>query len=90
MQQSNYALSSKCVEDNEQLFVVQHVMNAMAENVSKCGDTMWYVDSGASNHMTSHGEWFKEMKKLEKPGYVETGDNTTHPNAHVEDVPLSM
>ena len=25
-------------------------------------DSVWYVDSGASNHMTSHGEWFIEMK----------------------------
>ena len=65
-------------------------MNAVAENVSKCGDTMWYVDSSASNHMTSHGEGFKEMKKLDKPGYVETCDDTTHPIAHVGDVPLSM
>ena len=59
------------------MFVVQHVMNVVVENVSKCGDTMRYVDSGASNHMTSHGECFEEMKKPEKPRYVETGDNTT-------------
>ena len=65
-------------------------MNVVAENVSKCGDTMWYVDLGASNHMTSHGEWFKEMKKPKKPGYVETGDDTTHPISHVGDLPLSM
>ena len=90
LQQSKYASSSKNAEDNERLFVVQHVMNAVAENVSKCGDTMWYVDSGALNHMTSHREWFKEMKKPEKPGYVETGDDTTHPIAHVGDVSLSM
>ena len=48
------------------------------------------MDLGASNHMTSHGEWFKEMKQPAKPGYVETGDDTTHPIAHVGDVPLSM
>ena len=67
------------------MFVVQHVMNAMAENVSKCGDTMWYVDSSASNHMTNHGEWFKEMKKLERLRYMETSDDTTHSIAHMQD-----
>ena len=30
------------------------------------------------------------MKKQEKLGYVETGNDTTHPIVHVEDVPLSM
>ena len=40
LQQSNYASSSKNAEDNERLFVVQHVMNVMAKNVSKCGDTI--------------------------------------------------
>ena len=90
LQQNTYASSSRNVEDNERLFVVQHVMNSMAKNVSNCGDMLWYVDSGALNHMTSHGEWFKEMKQPAKPGYVETGDDTTHPIAHVGDVPLSM
>ena len=45
---------------------------------------------GCFDHMTSHGKWFKEMKQPEKPGYVETGDDTTHPIAHVGDIPLSM
>ena len=58
--------------------------------MASCKEDVWYVDSGASNHMTSHGEWFKEMKDPEKPGYVETGDDTAHPIAHVGDVPLSM
>ena len=58
--------------------------------MASCKEDVWYVDSGASNHMTSHGEWFKVMKDPKKPGYVETGDDTTHPIAHVGDVPLSM
>ena len=65
-------------------------MNFVAKNTAKGGDALGYVDSGASNHMTSHGEWFKEMKKPERPGYVERGDDTTHSIAHIRDVPLSM
>jgi hypothetical protein len=48
------------------------------------------VDSGASNHMTSHGEWFREAKDLKTPGFVETGDDTTHPITQIGKVPLSM
>ena len=69
------------------MFVMQHVMNTMtAENPTK--DDVWYVDSGASNHMTSRGEWFRDMCKLEVPGFVQTGDYTAHPIAHIGDVPL--
>ena len=90
MQQNNYASSSRNYEDNERLFVMQHVMNSMSADVASCKEDVWYVDSSASNHMTSHGEWFKEMKDLEKPGYVEIGDDKAHLIAHVGDVPLSM
>ena len=62
-------------------------MNFVAENVFNCGNTLWYVDLGALNN---HGKLFKGMKQLAKLGYVETGDDTTHPIAHVGDVPLSM
>jgi hypothetical protein len=27
-------------------------------------NNVWYVDFGASNHMTSHGEWFKNTRDL--------------------------
>ena len=40
--------------------------------------------------MTGHGEWFRNVKNLEKPGYVETEDDTTHPIAHITNVPLAM
>ena len=74
----------------QMLFVMQHVMNSMSVDVASCEDDVWYVDLGASNHMTSHGEWFNQMKDPERPGYVETGDDTAHPIAHVKNVPLSM
>jgi hypothetical protein len=48
------------------------------------------VDSGASNHMVSHGEWFRDTRDLKTPGFVETGDDTTHPITQIGKVPLSM
>jgi len=48
------------------------------------------VDSGASNNIISHGEWFRETKDLKTPGFVETGDDTTHPITQIGKVPLSM
>ena len=75
-QQGNYASSSN--NDNDcHLFVMQHMMSAIAHDVSS--NDVWYVDSGASNHMTCHHTWFSEMKEPSKPGYVETGDDTMHP-----------
>jgi hypothetical protein len=40
--------------------------------------------------MTSHGEWFRDTKDLKTPGFVETGDDTTHPITQINKVPLSM
>ena len=60
----------------------------MGAHISKL-EEVWYVDSGASNHIRSHTEWFSSLKKSEQPRVVETGDNTTHPIEHVDDVPLN-
>lgn len=62
-------------------------MNSIFVDAGSCNEEEWYVDSGTSNHMTSHGEWFKEMKDLEKPGYVKTGDDTA---VNEEKLPLSF
>jgi len=56
---------------------MQHMANSMLGGVSN--NNVRYVDSGASNHMTSHGEWFRNTKDLKIPSFVETGDDTTHP-----------
>ena len=69
---------------------MQHMINSMSANVSTLGANVWYVDSGASNHMTGHGEWFRDMQDLERPGYVETGDDTSHPIKHTGNVPLTL
>jgi len=48
---------------------------------------MWIL---TSNHMTSHGEWFRDTKDLKTPGFLETSDDTTHPITQIGKVPLSM
>ena len=46
----------------------------MAQNeVNINNATLWYLDSGASNHMCGHGYLFKEMQKIED-GHVSFGD----------------
>ncbi len=53
-------------------------------------NNVWYVESRASNHVISHGEWFKDTKDLKTLGFVETGDDTTHPITQIGKVPVSM
>ncbi|XP_022989518.1 uncharacterized protein LOC111486578 [Cucurbita maxima] len=38
-------------------------------------NTLWYLDSGASNHMCGHEHLFKEMQKIED-GHVSFGDES--------------
>jgi hypothetical protein len=86
LQQGNYASTNN--QGDEQLFMMQHMANSMIRGVSD--NNVWYVDSRAPNHMTSHGEWFKDTKDLKTPCFVETGDDTTHPITQIGKVPLSM
>ena len=62
--------------------------NSMKHTTPK-SDEVWYVDSGASNHMTSHKGWFSYLEKPMQPGVVVTGDDTLHPITNVGEVPLS-
>jgi len=48
--------------------MMQHMANSMIGGV--LDNNVWYVDSGASNHMTNHGEWFRDAKDLKTPGFV--------------------
>jgi hypothetical protein len=67
---------------------MQHMANSMIGGVSY--NNVWYVDSQASNHMTSHGEQFRNINDLKTLGFVEIGDDTTHPITQIGKVPLSM
>jgi hypothetical protein len=44
------------------------MVDSMIRGVSN--NNVCYVNSGTSNHMTSHGEWFKNTKDL-KTGFCE-------------------
>ena len=67
---------------------MRHEANSMKKTSPK-SDEVWYVDSGTSNHMMSHKEWFSYLEKPGQPGVVETGDDTPHPIEHVGEVCLS-
>ena len=67
-QRSHYAEGSERV-GKWQVFMIRHEANAMKKTTPK-SDEVWYVDSGVSNHMTSHREWFSYMEKPEQPGVV--------------------
>jgi len=41
---------------------MQHMANSMIGGVLDNND--WYVHSETSNHMTNHGEWFRDAKDL--------------------------
>jgi hypothetical protein len=75
-------------QGDEQLLVMQYMPNSMIKDVSD--NNVWYVDSITSNHMTSHGNWFRDTKDLKTLGFVETSDDTTHPITQIGKVPLSM
>ena len=66
--------------DHGGMFMMKHRENSMSASTSNSAlkpEDVWFVDSGASNHMTSHKEWFLELREPERPGYVETGDDAT-------------
>ena len=67
---------------------MRHEANSMKKTTPKSGQ-MWYVDSGASNHMTCHKEWFSYLEKWMQSRVVATGYDTPHPIANVGDVPLN-
>ena len=51
-------------------------------------EDVWFVDSSASNHMTSHQEWFRDLRMPDQHGCIETGDDITHPIRHIDNVPF--
>ena len=55
--------------DRGGMFMRKHRGNS---NSALKPEDVWFVDSRASNHMTSHKEWFLELREPERPSYVET------------------
>ena len=67
---------------------MQQVYSAIAHDASS--KDVWYVDLGASNHMTYYHNWFTKMKEPKNARYIETRDDMMHPIEHAGNVPLSM
>ena len=42
-----------------------HLILAQAFTSASASNNVWFVDSGASNHMTSHEDWFRELDEPE-------------------------
>ena len=55
--------------------MTKYEANSMKQTTPR-SDELWYIDSGASNHMTNHKEWFSYLENLMQPGVVATGDDT--------------
>ena len=56
--------------------MTRHEANSMKKTTPK-SDEVWCIDSGVSNHMKSHKEWFSYLEKPEQPGVVAIGDEMT-------------
>ena len=54
--------------------MMNHETNSMTF-ITKKAEEVWFIDSGASNYMKSHGEWIREPREPEKPSYMERGDD---------------
>ena len=67
---------------------MKHKANLMKTSTSKPNE-VWYVDSGVSNHMTSHAEWFAYLEKPEQLGVVKNRRPHLHTIEHTKEVPLN-
>ncbi|MCO5551421.1 hypothetical protein L7F22_004924 [Adiantum nelumboides] len=68
---SNYASSSSNPHHKEAF--LSTYMAHLQEEV----EDGWYVDSGASNHMTHHHDWFTSVQPFEGEGSILTGDDSS-------------
>ncbi|MCO5567224.1 hypothetical protein L7F22_020913 [Adiantum nelumboides] len=69
---SNYA-SSSSNPHHEEAFLSTYMAHLQEEM-----EDGWYVDSGASNHMTHHHDWFTSVQPFEGEGSVLTRDDSHH------------
>eukprot|EP00253_Pinus_taeda_P012830 PITA_12830 len=50
---------------------------------SSLGSNMWYIDSGASFHMTGNKEYFSQLEEKDLQVHIELGDNDKYANKGV-------
>lgn len=70
------------------LLNTSHDTNSLLSSNSVSKDECWFQDCGASQHMSSHREWFTDMVELDKPVPILIGDGTQLAGAAVGNVKL--
>jgi hypothetical protein len=53
-------------------------------------DNIWFIDTGATNHMTHDIESFVSYSKWEKGQFVYLGDNSTHEITRQREVSIKL
>ena len=72
MYEGNFVNSDDPISDNLhdlKLFVANYALSAES---SDCND--WFIDSGASIHMSSHRHWFKNFQEHNDGRKIYIGD----------------
>lgn len=65
-----------------------HNSNSLSSCNSLSKDECWFQDCGASQHMSSHREWFTKLVELDKPVPILIGDGTQLDGTAVGEVEL--
>ena len=63
-------------------------MTASDSASTPISEDMWFMDSGASHNMSSHQEWFRDLRTPDRPAYIKMGNDTSHPILHIGNVPF--
>ena len=66
---------SNITEEGEQIDKGNDGIALTSTSDSKCGNDQWFIDSGATKHMTFQRHIMTDYKKYEKPSKIYLGDN---------------
>ncbi|KAH9298713.1 hypothetical protein KI387_014046, partial [Taxus chinensis] len=50
----------------------------------------WYVDSGATRHMTGHRDWFISMRDTPSKNHVSLGDDSSYTVQGIGNISLPL
>ncbi|KAJ7538885.1 hypothetical protein O6H91_11G067400 [Diphasiastrum complanatum] len=69
--------SSNFIEDEDKSEVVG-CYELFSASTSEISEDCWYIDSGATQHMTPHREWFTQFEDSGVNAHVKLGDNSSY------------
>ncbi|XP_057426461.1 uncharacterized protein LOC130719879 [Lotus japonicus] len=75
-QQKNADKEAYATREDSDEDPIMLMVTTMNSTVNAETDEIWYLDSGCSNHMTSHNEWLVDLDKT-RTGRVKFADNRT-------------